>query len=152
MITQHLEKMTEQSNSKIWHQYIDQKFTSSSHRSIRTWLSFVQRGGGIKKRFQYCVDPSSLETFLYLRAIEGHSGGTHINPTLQDNVLLIVQHVWSLTYTTRVNSNNIVTWEIQPNNAGWDCFRTLNLPEILKTQNRLQEDFCAYLEVIHSYK
>ena len=35
-----------------------------------------------------CVDPFSVDTILYLRAIQGHSGGTHINPTLQDNVLL----------------------------------------------------------------
>ena len=41
------------------------QFTSSSHWSLRTWLSFLQRGGGIKKRFQYCVDPSSPETLLY---------------------------------------------------------------------------------------
>ena len=54
------------------------RMMSSSQWSIRTWLSFLQRGGGIKKRFQYCVNPNSLETFLYLRAIQGHSGGTHI--------------------------------------------------------------------------
>ena len=34
------------------------------------------------------MDPYSADTILYLRAIEGHSGGKHINPTLQDNVLL----------------------------------------------------------------
>ena len=50
------------------------EFTFSSHWSIRTWLSFLQRGGGVKKRFQYCVNPSSPETLLYLRAIQGHSG------------------------------------------------------------------------------
>ena len=64
------------------------RIASSSHWSIRTWRSFLQRGGGIQRRFQYCVDPNSLETFLYLRAIQGHSGGTHIDPALQDNVLL----------------------------------------------------------------
>ena len=31
-------------------------------------------------------------------------------------------------------------------------FQTLTLPEILKTRNRLQEDFCAHLEVIHVYQ
>ena len=41
-------------------------FTSSSHWSIRTWQSFLQRGGGIKKRFQYCVDPSSPDILRYL--------------------------------------------------------------------------------------
>ena len=29
-----------------------------------------------------------LGPFLYLRAIQGHSGGEHSNPALQDNVLL----------------------------------------------------------------
>ena len=40
--------------------------TSSSQWSVRTWLSFLQKGGGVKKRFQYCVDPSTPETLLYL--------------------------------------------------------------------------------------
>ena len=40
----------------------------------------------------------------------------------------------------------------QHNNAGWDCFKTLTLPEILRTQNGLQEDFCACLEVIHLFQ
>ena len=33
------------------------------------------------------------------------------------------------------------------NNADWDSFRTLILPEILKTQNRPQEECCAYWEI-----
>ena len=73
------------------------RITSSSHWSIRTLLSFLQRGGGMKKRFQDCVDPSSPETFLYLRAKESHSGGTHGGPTLQDNVLLpsdFAEHIY----------------------------------------------------------
>ena len=44
-------------------------------------------GGGNKKRFQYCTDPSGQET-LYLRALQGHSGRNPIDPTLQDNVLI----------------------------------------------------------------
>ena len=50
------------------------EFTSSQCWSLRTWLNCLQKGGGPKKRFQYCVDP-------YLRAMQGHSGGKHINPT-----------------------------------------------------------------------
>ena len=39
----------------------------------------------------------------------------------------------------------------QHDNADWDCFRTLILPEILKTQNQHQgRDSCAYSEVIRS--
>ena len=40
----------------------------------------------LKKRFQHCVDPYSVEAVLSLRAIQGPSGGKHINPSLQDNV------------------------------------------------------------------
>ena len=44
-------------------------------------------GGGNKKRFQYCADPSGQE-ILYLRALQGHSGRNPIDPALQDNVLI----------------------------------------------------------------
>ena len=63
------------------------EFTSSQYGSIRTWLNYLQQGGALVKRFQYCVDPCSADTILYLRAVEGHFGGKHINPTVQDNVL-----------------------------------------------------------------
>ena len=44
-------------------------------------------GGGNKKRFQYCTDPSGQE-ILYLRALQGHSRRNLIDPTLQDNALI----------------------------------------------------------------
>ena len=43
---------------------------------------------GPKKRFQYCVGPVSADTILHFRAFQGHSGGRHIGPTLQNSVLL----------------------------------------------------------------
>ena len=58
--------------------------------------------------------------------------------------------LWSRTSITLVNSNSIVMWETKHDNADWDCFRTLILPEIQKTQNQHQEDSCAYSEVIRS--
>ena len=60
--------------------------------------------------------------------------------------------VWFLPFITHVNSNNIVMWETLHNNVGWDCFRTLILPEILKTQNQHQEDSCAHSVVIHLFQ
>ena len=47
----------------------------------------MAKGGGKKKRFQYCTDPSGQE-ILYLRALEGHSGRNLIDPSLQGNVLI----------------------------------------------------------------
>ena len=43
-------------------------------------------------------------------------------------------------------------WVILPNNAGWDCFKILTLQEILRTQNPLLEEHCAFLEVIHLFQ
>ena len=47
----------------------------------------MQGGGGNKKRFQYCIDPSGQE-ILYFRALQGHSGSNPIDPSFQDNVLI----------------------------------------------------------------
>ena len=44
-------------------------------------------GGGNKKRFQYCTDPSG-QAILYLRTVQGHSGRNPIDSSLQDNVLI----------------------------------------------------------------
>ena len=87
-ILQYFEKKTEQLNSGSWHGLFRSEFTSSQHWSIRTWLNYLQKRGGPKKRYQYCVDPYSANTILYFRTMQGHSGGKHRNPTLQDNVLL----------------------------------------------------------------
>ena len=52
----------------------------------------------------------------------------------------------------RVNTNNIVMWEILLNNEDWDCFNTLTSQEILKIQNPLQEEHYAFWEVIHLFQ
>ena len=53
-------------------------------------------GGGNKKRFQYCADPSGQE-ILYLRVLQTHSGRNSIDPSLQDNVL-ILNNFFEYTY------------------------------------------------------
>ena len=50
------------------------------------WKACLAAGGGSKRRYQYCSDDSG--TIVYLRALQGHSGGNLIDPTLQDNVLI----------------------------------------------------------------
>ena len=47
-----------------------------------------------------------------------------------------------------MNTNSIVMWAILLNNAGWDFFKIPTLQEILRTQNPLLEEHCAFLEVI----
>ena len=43
-------------------------------------------GGGNKKYFQYCTDSSGA--ILYLRALQGHSGRSLIDPLLQDTIII----------------------------------------------------------------
>ena len=43
-----------------------------------------------------------------------------------------------------MNTNNIVMWVILPNNAGWDCFKTPILREILRIRSPLLEEHCAF--------
>ena len=64
------------------------KFDGTSQWSIEVWIAFLAKGGGPKKRFQYCLNSNSSKQFLYFTAIQGHSGCTLVDPTLQDNVLL----------------------------------------------------------------
>ena len=47
----------------------------------------MARRGGNKKRYQYCSDSSGK--ILYLRALQGHSGRNLIDPSLQDNVVIL---------------------------------------------------------------
>ena len=59
---------------------------------------------------------------------------------------------WFHIFMTHVNTNNVVMWVIQPNNADWDCFKTLTSQEILKIRNPLLEEHCAFSEVIHLFQ
>ena len=58
--------------------------------SNKEWLHLLQRGSD-KKRFQQCLKSDCL--IIYMRAIQRHSGGTKVDPTLLDNVL--IPYNWS---------------------------------------------------------
>ena len=60
--------------------YLRNEFVDSQHWSDEMWKSTMATGGGNKKRFQYCTDPSGQE-ILYLRALQGHSGRNSIDPS-----------------------------------------------------------------------
>ena len=64
------------------------KFFGTSQWSIDDWIPCLAKGGGPKKRCQYCLNPNSSKHFLYFRAIQGRSGGNLVDPAMQDNVLL----------------------------------------------------------------
>ena len=43
-----------------------------------------------------------------------------------------------------MNTNSLAMWETLPNNADWDCFKTQILQEILRIQNLLRVEHCAF--------
>ena len=65
---------------------LQKHFLYCHHWSDEKWKKSMAGGGGNKKRYQYCSDSSG--TILYLRALQGHSGRSLIDPTLQDNVII----------------------------------------------------------------
>ena len=79
------------------------EFDGASQWPLEEWISKLAKGGGAKKRFQCCVNPNSSSQFQYLRAVQGHSGESAIDPALQDNTLIprgfthtqYLYHVWN---------------------------------------------------------
>ena len=80
-------KRMQSDNTEYWSDEMKKDFVNAPYWSIEKWVSVLAKGGGQKKRFQYCLNPNYPHQFLYFRTIQGHSGST-INPALQDNVLL----------------------------------------------------------------
>ena len=74
------------------------EFENSQHWSDEMWKSKMAGGGGNKKIFKYCTDSSGI--IVYLRALQGHSGRSLIDPTLQDNVV-IPNDFFEYTHHTR---------------------------------------------------
>ena len=80
------------------------EFVNAPHWSIEKRISVLAKGGGQKKRFQYCLNPNYPHQFLYLRAIQGHSGST-VNPALHDTVLLPEGFLPSIFNTSETEKN-----------------------------------------------
>ena len=57
---------------------IQEHFQHCHHLSDDKWKKSMAGGVGNKTRYQYCIDSSG--TNLYLRALQGHSGRSLIDP------------------------------------------------------------------------
>ena len=81
---------------------------------------------------------------------------TNLHDRSQNRLTLVTNDylVWSLTFIIHVITNNIVMWETLQNNADWACFKTPNLhvQKILRIQNLLLEEHCAFSEVVRLFQ
>ena len=76
--------------SKFDRDYSDAKKIRERKYAFASWRSN-------KQRFQYCSDTDGKR--LYMRAVEGHSGGNKVGLSLQDNVHILygwVKIYWCL--------------------------------------------------------
>ena len=64
------------------------KFDGTSCWPLEAWITFLAQGEDRRKGFSTAGNPNSSKHFLYFPAIQGHSGGTLVDPAVQDNVLL----------------------------------------------------------------
>ena len=77
--------------------YLRNQFPQNQYWSDDRWKACLAARGGSKRRYQYCSDISG--TIVYLRALQGHSGRSLIDPSLQDNVIIqcgLFQHVYHI--------------------------------------------------------
>ena len=79
----------------------------------------------------------NVYTWHVLEDLMFYGQWTNLHDRSQNGPKLVTNDflVWSLTFITHVNTDNIVTWEILPNNSDWDCFKILTSQEILRIQN-----------------
>ena len=82
------------------------KFDGASQSLLEDWISNLAKGGGARKRFRYCLNPNSSNQFLYLRAIQGHSGESGIDPALQDKILIPKRFTEYLHHVGNANELN----------------------------------------------
>ena len=76
---------------------LQNQFPHSPHWSDSKVKVCLAGGGGNKRRYQYCTDSSG--TIVYLRAPQGHSGRSLIDPSLQDNVIIqrgLFHHIYHI--------------------------------------------------------
>ena len=64
------------------------KFDGTSQWPVNDWITCLAKGGGPKKRFQYCLNPNSSKHFCISEQFSDIQRGDLVDPALQDNVLL----------------------------------------------------------------
>ena len=101
-------------NNDIIDQCRKKKFDDASQWLLEDWISTLAKGGGAKKKNQYCMNPNSSNQFLYLRAIQGHSGDNAVGPALPDNVLFpkgfteYIHHVGNANELNSIIRNGLI--------------------------------------------
>ena len=85
--------------------YFRNQCPQNQYWSDDRWKICLAAGGGPKRRYQYCSDISG--TIVYLRALQGHSGRSLIDLSLQDKVIIqcgLLHHIYHIGCTFNLHS------------------------------------------------
>ena len=141
----------------LWVGEQDDSATLQSICSMHRWPPLQRRGNEICWRIVTCMLSNCSEMLIlgknwttWYSMVSKWARTIHhkMGPKLVANAWIDWFHVFII----RVTTNSIVVWEIPLNNAVWDCFKILISREILRIQNPLLEEHCAFLEVIHLFQ
>ena len=138
-------------DSRCWSDEVKQESKMAPHWSANKWIDVLSKGGGQKKRFQYCLKPDCPGRLLYFPAIEGRSGKAHsgnapTNPVLQDNVLLpmnFTKYVYHVGHGNELRStvrNGLVPGGFSTKTSRCAVFFTVVDP--MDDEQGLRETFC----------
>ena len=93
--------------------YLQDHFVFCHHWSDDKWKKSMAGGRGNKKRYLYCTDSSGV--ILYLRALQGHSGRSLIDSTLQNNVVIPDGFFWYIYHVgCAINLHSIINSVLIP--------------------------------------
>ena len=113
---------------------LQKHFPHCPHWSDDRWKKSMAGGGRNKKRYQYCSDSSGV--ILYLRALQGHSGRSFIDPTLQDNVVIPSNFFQYIFHVGRaINLHSIINAGLIPGGQNLSNRQTVFLPVDLMDKN-----------------
>ena len=77
--------------------YLRNQLAQNQYWSDDRWKVSLATGGGPVSRYQYCSDVTG--TILCLRALQGHSGRSLIDPSVKDNVIIqcgLFKHIYHI--------------------------------------------------------
>ena len=138
-------------DSRYWPNEVKQYLKMAPQRSAQKWIDVLAKGGGRKKRFQYCLKTNEPERLLYLRATQGQSGRAHSGNApndlvLQDNVLLpmnftkYVYHVGHGIELRTIVRNGLIPGGFSTETGRYAVFFTVVDP--IDEKRGLRETFC----------
>ena len=124
---------------------VKQILKMAPHWSAQKWIDVLSKGGGQKKRFQYCLEPDNPGSLMYLRSIQGHSGRAYsgnapIDPVLPINFTKYVYHVGHGNEMRSIVRNGLVPGGFSIKTCRCAVFFTVVDP--MNDEQGLRETFC----------